>query len=72
MARLTVLHFEQQRRAAMPVPQLGRVDAMPARHLAGLQQKEDGGGMGATMRPGLVAERLAEPAAFGMRLELRV
>src|SRR3990172_9639514 len=72
MARLPVLHLEQQRRPAVPVPELGRIDAVPARHLSGLKQKENGGGMSAAMRPGLVAERLAEPAAFGMGLELEL
>ena len=67
--RLAMLHFEQERRAAMPVPKLRRIDAVPARHLSRLQQKENGGGMRAAMLPALVAERLAELPALGMRLE---
>ena len=43
--------LEQERRPAMPVPQLGRIDLVPARHLARLQQKEDGGEC-AAVRPG--------------------
>ena len=39
VVRLTVLHFEQKRRAAIPVPKLRRIDAVPARDLARLQQK---------------------------------
>src|SRR5688572_17557326 len=68
-ARFAMLDLKQERRAAMPMPELGRVDLVPARHLARLQQKKDGGGMGAAMRPGLVAEGFAEPAVLGMRLQ---
>jgi hypothetical protein len=39
VTRLTVFNFEQKRRAAMPVPKLGGIDAMPMRDLASLQQK---------------------------------
>ena len=49
VARLSMLDLEQQRRAAMPVPQLGGVDAMPAGDFARLQQKQNGGGVGAAL-----------------------
>ena len=45
--------LEQQRHPAVPVPELGGIDPMPARHLAGLQQKQDRG----RMRAALVALR---------------
>ena len=61
---------EHQRRAAVIAPHLHRVDAVPARHLARLEQKQNSGRIRAAMRTGLVAEGLAEPAAFGMRLQL--
>src|SRR5690606_13321715 len=48
-----------------PVPDLGRVHAVPTRDLAGLEQKIDGCRMRATLRP-RVAKRLAIMAALGM------
>ena len=70
--RLAVLHLEQERRAPIPVPHLGGVDAMPARHLPCPQQIEDRGGMRAALVTGLVAEGLAEISAFRMRPELQM
>src|SRR5262245_21540680 len=70
MPRRAVLHFELERRAAIPVPNLDRVDLVPARNLARLEQEQDRGRVRAAVRPCRVAERLAEPAAFRMRLEV--
>jgi len=70
--RLAVLHFEQERRAAIPVPHLGGVDAMPAGHFPCPEQIEDRGGMRAALVPWLVAERLAEISDFRMRPELQM
>src|SRR6476620_6858379 len=50
----------------MPVPKLGGVDPMPARHLARLQQIEDGGRMRAALVTRLIPEGLAKPAALGV------
>ena len=58
---------EKQRRAGVKMPELGRVDAVPGGALARLQQVVDGGGEGAAVRAGRVAERLAEMAALGVR-----
>ena len=48
---LVMLHFEQERRAAIPVPHLGGVDAVPARHFPCPEQIEDRGGMRAALCP---------------------
>ena len=52
VVHLTVLHLEQERRPAIPVPKLRRIDPVPARDLARLQQKENGGRMGPALVPG--------------------
>jgi len=70
--RLAVLHFEQERRAPIPVPHLGGVDAMPARHLPCPQKIEDRGRVRAALVAGLVAEGLAEIAAFRVRPKLQM
>ena len=56
MARFGVLDFEQERRPAIPVPELRSVDLVPARHLSRLQQIENG----RRVRPTLVAAFVAE------------
>ncbi len=38
-----ILDFEQERRPAIPVPQLRRVDLVPARHLTRREQEQDSG-----------------------------
>src|SRR4051812_46578138 len=66
-----------QRRAAIEMPDLRRIDAMPARDLTRLEQEIDGGGEGAALaaciptrgRRPAIPESLAEIAAFRMRLE---
>ena len=63
---------EQQGRAGVPVPHLGRIDLVPARDLACPQQEIDGGGgraVRACASDRSVAERLAIMPAFWMRLE---
>ena len=63
---------EEQRRAGMPVPDLGRIDPVPARNLAVAQQEIDGGGGRArAVRRRRVAERLAEMPALRMRRQVR-
>ena len=65
-------HAEQQRRAGVPVPNLRRIDLVPARHLAGL-----GAGSRWRWRPLAragagwrgIAEGLAVVPAFRMRLQ---
>jgi hypothetical protein len=69
VTRLAVFRFEQQRRAAIPMPQLGSVDLVPARHLARFEEKQDSRRMSPPMRAGLVAKGLAEPAALRMGLQ---
>jgi hypothetical protein len=59
-----------ERRTAIPVPHLHGVDPVPMRHLTGLQQKQDCGGVRTATVTRLVPEGLAEPAALGVRLKL--
>lgn len=61
---------EFQRRATMKVPYLRRIDAMPARDLARLEQKQDGSGVGPAAAR-LVAKTFTEMAAFRMRLKAK-
>src|SRR5579862_1034423 len=56
--------FERKRCAGIPMPHLGGGDAMPVRAFAALEQKIDRGRC-------RVAKRLAEMAAFRMRLEIK-
>src|SRR5262245_7512962 len=61
---------QQQRRAGVPVPDLGRIDAMPARNLAGLEQEVDRRRVGPPQRPAhRISERLAVMPALRMRLQ---
>ena len=60
---------ELQRRAGVPVPDLGGVDAMPVRNVLALEQVVDRGRVRAGARD-VIAEGLAIPAARGMALEL--
>src|SRR6478735_12015465 len=69
---LAMLHFQEQRRAAIPVPHLGGVDAMPARHLSCPEQVKDRGRVRAAFMAGLVAEGLAEISSFRVWHELQV
>ena len=59
-----------ERAARIPMPGFSRIDAVPMRALACLQQIVDGGAMRAAggVRP--VAEGFAEPAAFRVRLQV--
>src|SRR5262245_42030355 len=61
--------FEQEWRPAR-LPKLGRIDLVPARNLARLHQEQDRGRVRPAVRPCRVAERLAEPTPFRMRLEV--
>src|SRR5262245_53161904 len=61
--------FEQEWRPAI-LPKLGRIDLVPARNLARLHQEQDRGRVRPAVRPCRVAERLAEPTPFRMRLEV--
>jgi hypothetical protein len=72
VARVAVPHFEEKWSAAMPVPKLCSIDAMPVRDLASFEQEQNGGGMRPAFMTRLVAEGLAEPTAFGMRLQLQM
>jgi hypothetical protein len=65
-------NLQQQRRAAMPVPGLNGVDAVPVRHLSVGQKKQDRRRMGPALMPHLVAKGLAIPAAFGMPLKSEI
>jgi hypothetical protein len=55
----------------MEQPELGRVDLVPARALALLEQEQDRGRGGALAFGRLGAPCLAIPAAFRVRLELQ-
>src|SRR5690606_23342209 len=55
---------QPQRCAGMKMPDFGRVDVMPVRAFAGLQQKIDSSGAGASVRPGGIAECLAKMSAL--------
>ena len=56
----------RERAAGVEQPQLGRVDLVPVRSLALLEQEQDRGGRGATARRRLRPPGLAIPAAFRM------
>ena len=58
---------EDQRRACVPMPDLDRIDAVPARHLALAQQEVDGRGRGARTVAAAIAKRLAEMPTLRMR-----
>ena len=62
---------DDERRAGVPVPGLGGIDAVPLRNLADIEQKEDGGGGRAAVDLARVAKSLAIPAALGVRLQLQ-
>jgi len=53
------------------MPDFGRIDPMPMRAFAFLQQKIDRGGMRTFFLERRVAQGLAEMPALGMRLELQ-
>src|SRR5262245_18106393 len=56
------------RSGAAILPKLGRIDLVPARNLARLHQEQDRGRVRPAVRPCRVAERLADPTPFRMRL----
>jgi len=58
-----------ERVARIKVPDLSRVDAVPVRALAALQQEVDGGRARPAVRPVGVAKRLAKMSTLGMRLQ---
>jgi hypothetical protein len=60
---------QAQRIAGVEQPELGRVDLVPVRALALVEQEQDGGRRGALPLRGVGAPCLAIPAAFGMRRE---
>ena len=66
----TIDYRQCQRRAAVIVPDLDRVDAVPVRALAARQQKQDRGRGGAAVDHTGIAEGLAIVPAFRMRLEI--
>jgi hypothetical protein len=65
VARLIVPDLEEQRRAAIPVPHLGGVDAMPARDLARPEQIEDRRRVRAAFMAWFIPEGLAEKPRSG-------
>ena len=60
------------RSTAIPVPDLRRIVSVPARHLAGLEQIENGGRVGATVMARFILEGLAVIAALWMRCEIQM
>src|SRR5690606_31939939 len=62
---------EAQRVAGMEQPDLRRIDPVPVRTLAGLEQKMDCCADGAPVWPLRPAPCLAVPSAFGMRLQVQ-
>src|SRR5690606_10758558 len=61
---------EEERRAGMEMPDFcGVTDAMPGGSFAGGEEVVDRRRMGPAAENGVVAERLAEMAAFGMRFQ---
>src|SRR5579864_635392 len=70
-ASLAVRDFQLERRAGVPVPDLGGIDPMPVRALAARQQKIDRGRCGAgVLDLPHIAKHLAEMAALRMRFQI--
>jgi hypothetical protein len=68
---LSVLHrLKQQRCAAVPMPGLDRIDAVPVRALATREQKINSSRSRATLDEPRVAKAFSVMPALGMRLQI--